>query len=62
MHEMVPAEHARESVVAVGLRVKRVMALEKRPICERDRFEIFLIKHFKQDFLASYLFLLAISG
>jgi len=47
---MVPADHARESVVAVGLRVERIMALEKSPICERDRFEIFLTKHFKQDF------------
>jgi hypothetical protein len=50
MYKMAPADHASESVVAMGLRVECIMALEKIPICERDRFEIFLTKHFKQDF------------
>jgi len=57
MHEMIPADHIRESIVAVGLRVECVMALKKSPICKRYRFEIFLTKHFKQDFFASYLLL-----
>jgi hypothetical protein len=52
---MVPADHARESVVAMGLRVECIMALEKSLICERDRFEIFFIKHFKQDFFGFIL-------
>jgi len=52
MHKTVPADHARESIIAMSLRVKRIMPLEKGPICKCDRFEIFLTKHFKQDFLA----------
>jgi hypothetical protein len=50
LRKMAPANHIREGVVAVGLRVERVMALEKSPICKRDRFEIFLTKHFEQNF------------
>ncbi|WP_235283137.1 hypothetical protein [Methanosarcina sp. 2.H.A.1B.4] len=46
---MVPADHIRERVAAVGLGVKRVMTLEKAPVGKSDRFEIFLTKHFKQD-------------
>jgi hypothetical protein len=45
MCEVVPADHVRESIAAVDLRVKRVMALEKSPVGKSDRFEIFLIKH-----------------
>ncbi|HET8685060.1 MAG TPA: hypothetical protein VFM18_00180, partial [Methanosarcina sp.] len=52
---MIPADHAGESVIAMGLRVECVMALEKSPICERDRFEILLTKHFKQDFFGFIL-------
>jgi hypothetical protein len=55
MHKVVPADHACESIVAVGLWVECVMALEKSPICERDRFEICLTKHFKQDFFGFIL-------
>jgi len=47
---VIPGDHARERVIAVGLRVKCVIFLEKGPLGKRDWFEIFLIKHFKQDF------------
>jgi hypothetical protein len=54
---MVPTDHISERVAAVGLRVERVMALEKIPVAKRYRFKIFLSKHFKQNFdLALYLF------
>jgi len=39
--KMVPADHVRERVAAMGLRVERIMTLEKSPIGKRNRFEIF---------------------
>jgi hypothetical protein len=42
---MVPANHIRECVTTMGLRVKRVMVLKKGLIGKCDRFEIFLTKH-----------------
>jgi len=45
LRKMVPADHVRECVAAVGLRVERVMALEKSPVGKSDRFEIFLTKY-----------------
>jgi hypothetical protein len=53
---MIPADHAGESVIAVGLRVECIMAFEESPICECNRFEIFLTEHFKQNFFASTYF------
>ena len=44
------AVHTCKRVIAIGVRVERVMPLEKGSICKSNRFEIFLTKHFKQNF------------
>jgi hypothetical protein len=44
MGEIVPANHIRECIAAMDLRVKRIMTLKKISICKCDRLKIFLTK------------------
>lgn len=50
LRKVIPADHIRKSVVAVGLWVESKVAFEKGSIRESNWFEIFLTKHFKQNF------------
>ncbi|MFZ2500167.1 hypothetical protein [Methanosarcina sp.] len=46
VRKMVPADHVRERVDAMVLRIECVMALKKSPVGKRNRFEIFLTQHY----------------
>jgi hypothetical protein len=42
---MVPADHVRESIIAMHLRIIFKMTLKKIPICKGNRFKIILLEH-----------------
>ena len=42
---MIPADHIRECIITVCLRILCIVPLEKSPVREFNRFKIFLTKH-----------------
>ena len=42
---MIPADHIREGIITICLRIVCKVPLEKSPICKSNGFEIFLSKH-----------------